>query len=93
MKVFWDTNVIIDYLLQREDGLSSAAEILLLGNSHEVLLQITDLTVANAAYITRKSIDRTEFFRVMKILSRCYTVVPITQSSIADRFCHSAGIR
>lgn len=81
-KVFLDTNVLIDYLLNRGDMGQYATLLLQLANSGIIDLIITDLTVANIAYITRKDIPLEEFYRVMKILRKYITVVSIGQDVI-----------
>lgn len=84
MKVFLDTNVLIDYLLKRESGMSAAVDILLLGNSKILDLCLSDLTIANAAYIVRREYGMEEFRKVLRVLSRCYTVVPIGERAVNE---------
>lgn len=76
MKILLDTNVLLDYLLNR-DGADSAITLLQLGNAHCLDVLVTDLTIANIAYITRKQISKEDFYRVMKRLTNILLVVPI----------------
>ena len=75
MKVFLDTNVLLDYLLNREGFAEYAMQLLLLGNAKEIDLCVADLSISNIAYITRETISKEDFYDVMKKLSRCYTIV------------------
>ena len=52
-RIFLDTNVILDLILERE-GAEDAASVLQLGENGEVDLEVSFLTMANAAYIARK---------------------------------------
>lgn len=53
MKIFLDTNILIDFLAGR-DGKEAAAKILSLSQSKEYRLCASVLTFANIAYILRK---------------------------------------
>lgn len=54
MKVFLDTNVVLDYLLEREGFLSDAERLFESAYSAHIQLCISSLSVANIAYIARK---------------------------------------
>ena len=53
-KIFIDTNIIIDLLIKR-DGYIASAKILALAKDNDVTLYSSVLTMANIAYILRKS--------------------------------------
>lgn len=53
-KVFLDTNVVIDLLDKRKGFYLSAARIFTLAFRHDLLLYISPLTYATAAYLLRK---------------------------------------
>lgn len=53
-KVFLDTNVVIDLLDKRKGFYQSAARIFTLAFRHDLLLYISPLTYATAAYLLRK---------------------------------------
>lgn len=61
MKVFLDTNILLDYLLGREPNVGDAITLFQLANSKLLTLLVTDLSIANIAYITRKSIEKDVF--------------------------------
>lgn len=77
MKALLDTNILLDYLLSREGYANSSKLILKFANAGIIDLVVTDLTIANIAYITRKQITLEEFYNAMNTLSRFYTVIPI----------------
>ena len=82
MNVFLDTNILLDYLLDREEHAEYALQLLLLGNAGVVNLCVADLSISNISYITRGDIDKAEFFRVMKKLSGCYRIVSVGADAI-----------
>ena len=81
MKVFLDTNVLIDYLLNREEA-NNATCILQLGHSGLLELLVSDLSIADIAYITRKDIPTEDFCKTMTVLGRFYTIVPLGQDVV-----------
>ena len=52
-KIFLDTNVILDFILERE-GADDATDILQLGEDKQIELAVSFLTMANTAYVVRK---------------------------------------
>ena len=80
MRCFLDTNILLDFLLPNRPGQDDAKDILLMGNAGYLNLLVSDLTIANIAYITRKEISREDFYRVMTTLQRCYAIVPLGQA-------------
>ena len=76
-KIFIDTNIIIDVLMQR-DGYLSSAKVLALAKNREVSLFVSVLTMANLAYILRKTLRGDDFYNEMKKLSGLLNVVDTT---------------
>ena len=76
-RIFIDTNIIIDVLMQREGYLSSA-KVLALAKNREVSLFVSVLTMANLAYILRKTLRGDDFYNEMKKLSGLLNVVDTT---------------
>ena len=67
-RVFLDTNVIIDFILERE-GVDDAADILQLGEDGKIELVVSFLTMANSAYIARKGHTQEQLYGIMADLS------------------------
>ena len=59
MKVFLDTNVLIDFMAERQ-GYPAAAALFQLADNKKLELTYSALTVANAFYILRKQYTDTE---------------------------------
>ena len=66
-RIFLDTNVIIDFILERE-GAEDAANVLQLGENGEVELTVSVLTIANTAYIARKAHTQEELFESLDVV-------------------------
>lgn len=81
MKVLLDTNVLLDYLLNRGNA-QAARKLLKLSNAKFIQACVTDLTIANIAYITRKSIPQDSFYEVMKTMQKFYAVIPIGENVV-----------
>lgn len=75
-KVFLDTNVIIDVLLERE-SYRPMLEILQQGDEGKVSLCTSFLSMANIAYIMRKSIPQPELAPTLKQLSSLVPILPM----------------
>lgn len=82
MRVFIDTNILLDHLLNRQGYVEDAKNILLLGNAHLIDLCVSDLSIANIAYITRRDIAQSDFYYTMRTLSRCYETVAVGPSVV-----------
>ena len=63
-KVFLDTNVVLDFVTQR-DGYEDACDIFQLGEDNIVSLCVSFLTMANTAYIIVT--NNTKHFKFSKI--------------------------
>lgn len=74
-RVFIDTNILIDYILEREYG-QDAKQLLQRGFDGEVKLFASYLTFANMAYILGKKIDIYDLFGD---LNQFITVLPMDE--------------
>lgn len=77
-KIFIDTNIIIDLLIKR-DGYISSAKILALAKDNDVTLYSSVLTMANIAYILRKSFVGDGLYQQMMKLSNILCVSDLTK--------------
>lgn len=73
--VFLDTNIVIDYVVERGDFSVHAAKIFQLKEEGEINLLFSDLTIVNTAYFLRKHIEKPMMYSV---LSRLRSVAKIT---------------
>lgn len=77
MKVFLDTNVIIDFYAQREDFYRPAAIIVDLAERNEIEIVVSATTFVNAFYILRKKYDKQSLYSSMRNLAALCHVTPI----------------
>ena len=63
MKVFIDTNVFLDYILSRQVGFVEANELFMLSANYQIDLILSDLTLANVRYVTRRDFTNEIFMR------------------------------
>ena len=85
MKVFLDTNILIDFIARREDFYQAAANLINLGIKGEVKLYTTPLTYATCIFIARKVLGYDGIVKAMQILDHYLTVTPMDGPQ-----CHNA---
>lgn len=87
MKVFLDTNVVVDFCVQREEFFKPAAQIIDLAIAGEIEIVISSLTFINVAYIVRKAFGKDVVFSKLQKLSELCHISEIDEyvikSSIA----------
>ncbi|WP_300812259.1 PIN domain-containing protein [uncultured Bacteroides sp.] len=84
MKVFLDTNVIIDFCANRAPFCEAAARIVDMGYRGEISLVISSLTFINVAYILRKAFPADLVIRKMEQLTRLCEISPIDETIIKE---------
>lgn len=77
--IFIDTNVIIDLILDRE-GADNVGKIFQLTKNNDIKLSVSILTMANTAYIIRKSLTREQLYEALTVLSEILTILPMTET-------------
>ena len=88
-RIFLDTNVIIDFILERE-GAEDAANVLQLGENGEVELTVSFLTMANTAYIARKRHTQEELYSIMADLSAMLRTLSMDEFQLQQTLLHPA---
>lgn len=76
MKLFLDTNVVMDLMAYRTPFVYGALRIFQLGSNDTYQLFASDLTFANVAYLLRKLMTLDELYSKLSIL-RTYLQVAI----------------
>lgn len=66
MKVFLDTNILIDYASQRQPFCQSANAIMHLCHNGYIEAYASSLTFVTMAYILRKQVSREDIYRCMR---------------------------
>ncbi len=82
-RIFLDTNVILDFILERE-GVDDAADILSLGECGDIEACVSVLTMANTAYVARKGHTPEELYVFMRDLSEIIRTLPMTESQLKE---------
>ena len=86
MRIFYDTNVVLDLLANRSGFAEDAEKAIdcasLKGNKGFV----SALTVCDIVYILRKSMSREEVGRQIKALQDVLEIIDVTGSSVIDAF-------
>jgi predicted nucleic acid-binding protein len=85
MKVFLDTNVLIDFIARREEFYHAAANIINLGIKGSVALYTTPLTYATCIFIARKVLGYDGVVKAMQILDNYLHVTTMDKTQ-----CHNA---
>ena len=77
IKVFIDTNIFLDILCKREKFVDDALSIFDMAVDNQIELLISDLSIANIKYITRKEIPIDKFYDLIKTFRPIFTIVPL----------------
>lgn len=81
MKIFLDTNILLDFVTER-DGVEEACEILQLGEDKKVNLTTSYLTMANTAYVARKGRSQEELYAVLAGLSEMLQILAMDEAQL-----------
>lgn len=80
MKVFLDTNIILDFLLKREPFINEVDNIFKMKDEKDIEFFISSLSVANIAYIIDKLNKKPHTY--ISSLLFWFSVLPLTKESI-----------
>lgn len=69
MKLFLDTNILVDIAANRSPWVRDALILLQLASQHKVKLVAADYSFINVAYIIRKQLPQPELYRLLKDLN------------------------
>ena len=82
LTIFIDTNVFLDFIERRPVGVKEAHAIFRLAANHCIDMQVSDLSIANIKYSTRKKIPLQEFYKIMKLSRELYSIVPVGEQAV-----------
>ena len=82
MKVFLDTNILIDVVMNRKPWVDDALVFLELANQGKLSLIAADLSFINISYITRKMLSKSELYTLLKDLREFVKVVEMGEMVI-----------
>lgn len=89
MKVFLDTNILLDLLLER-DGYVSCGRIFELQEAGKLSISVSVLTMINVAYVYRKTVGQDMATVNLKFLSTMVEVLPM-DSDMLQRAIYLKG--
>ena len=81
-KVFIDTNVVLDYYLDREGFSDDAEAILAYGYNQGCSLYVSSLTCANMAYISRKKFPDEAIYAVLSSLFEFAEIASVDSNAV-----------
>lgn len=84
MKVFIDTNIFLDLLCRRERFLADSLKVFDLAVDGELELLISDLSIANIKYITRKDFTIDKFYEMLSAFRPVFTIVPVGENAVDE---------
>ncbi len=79
MKIFLDTNVILDVLIKREPFYIDSSKVLTLVNEKIVSGYISAITINNIYYILRKLKDKETAKNFITEILESYEIIPLTK--------------
>ena len=88
MKVFIDTNVLIDFVARREQFYQTAANLINLGIKGELKLYTTPLSYATCTFIAQKVLGYGGVVKALQILSNYINVTTRILSNVTMHYSH-----
>lgn len=82
MKVFLDTNIIIDFYDERPAFFDAAAQIIAMAYRREIEIIVSATSFINAFYLLRKSYEREDLVKAMSALADLCVISDITRQMI-----------
>ena len=83
-KIFVDTDVIVDFLIDRKPFSEQAAIILTLSEYSHIRVYVSALTFANCYYILKKFSSHTKVISKLSQLAEMVEIIDVTKKSILD---------
>ena len=84
MKIFVDTNVVLDTCLPARPGRQMSEAVLSMENPAETRIYMSSLTVANAAYFLRKHEGKAHASNVISRLFKDHFVLPVNDMNVYE---------
>ena len=82
MNVFLDTNVVIDFMGEREGFFDDAAAIFAMIEDRMITASVSALSIVNCAYILKKAFSSDMMLGKVEALCQMLNVVPIDRSQL-----------
>lgn len=82
MKIFLDTNILIDFLANRPPFTAEALEVFALGEEGKIQLFTSTHSIATTHYILKKTVSENHLRHLLSEISAIVTVLDITQTIV-----------
>ena len=82
MKLFIDTNIVLDLLQYREPWIHDTIVLFQLATEKKVELIVTDLTIVNVVYVAGKNFDKKKLYETLLDFKKLVSVVSIGDECI-----------
>lgn len=84
MNVFLDTNVVVDFMGEREGFFDDAAAIFSMIDDKEITASASALTIVNCAYILKKAFSSDVMLEKVEALCQMLNVTPIDRTQLMN---------
>jgi predicted nucleic acid-binding protein len=84
MKVFYDTNVLLDVVTKRQPHYEDSARVWSLADAAKVDGFVSAITYPNAYYILRKMLDAKEADRVLRVIRGAFRTVAFDEQILSQ---------
>ncbi len=91
MKVLFDTNVVLDLLLERTPFVEDARALFVLVENGKIEGYLCATTVTTLHYLIEKETDKTEADEVIAMLLGLFEVAPVTHEVLSDACTHNGS--
>lgn len=82
LSVFIDTNIFLDFIEKRPEGVTEAYAIFKLAAKNRITMLVSDSSIANMKYSTRKTITLSDFYKIIKLIRELFTIVPVGEKVV-----------
>lgn len=82
MRIFLDTNILIDVIGQREPFIASAARIWTMAEKKQLQVWVSAISFNNTYYIVRKMIGRDQTIKAMHLMRAVFHIVAVDERLI-----------
>ena len=82
MKIFIDTNVFLDALLNRDQGLSK--EVIQYLEKQDIEISLSDISLINIVYIIRRDFSKDEIKEIVNILLKSHKIICANEKIIKN---------
>lgn len=84
MNIFLDTNVIIDFMGERDGFFDDAAAIFSMIEDKKIMASASALTIVNCAYILKKAFSSSVMLEKVEALCQMLNVTPIDRNQLMN---------